>query len=321
MQIAGTVALFLQLPPYVLWPYAAGAAAALIAVFTTREAATQARGWDKLLALTPLFLAPPLAAFGGEHLTIARAISTMVPTCIPWHMFWAYFVGCALIAAGLSIASNVQMRLACTLLGLMFFVFVATMHIPGIVAKPKNLLTWALALRDLSFGAGAWALAGSLSAGSLNKEVRSQSAIVMINVGRFVIATAVLYFAVLHFLHPAVLPGVPDEKLTPVWMPGRLVAAYLTGAVLAVAGVCILLGIEGAESRDVSRSMDSSAGGADLCSDGDCHPIECRGRREAGRVELFLRYDALRGHGARPGQGNGCARKRRMKFRFSVVPL
>ena len=159
MQTATTLALFLQLPPFVLWPYAAGAVAALIAVFATRPAVTQARGWDKLLALTPLFLAPPLAAFGGEHLTIANFISTMVPTFIPWHMFWAYFVGCALIAAALSIASNVQMRLACTLLGLMFFVFVATMHIPGIVAKPKNLLTWALALRDFSFGAGAWALA------------------------------------------------------------------------------------------------------------------------------------------------------------------
>ena len=231
MHTAGSLALFFQLPPYVLWPYAAGAAVALIAVFATRQAATQARAWDKLLALTPL------AAFGAEHLTIARFISTMVPSFIPWHMFWAYFVGCALITAALSIASNVQMRLACTLLGLMFFVFVATMHIPGIVADPKNLLTWALALRDFSFGAGAWALAGSL-----NKQVRSPSAVVMITVGRFVIATAVLYFAVLHFLHPAVLPGVPDAKLTPVWMPGRFVLAYATGAVLAVAGVFILLG-------------------------------------------------------------------------------
>ena len=74
----------------------------------------------------------------------------------------------------------------------------------------------------------------------------------MINVGRFVIATAALYFAVLHFLHPAVLPGVPDAKLTPVWMPGRFGAAYLTGAVLAVAGVCILLGIKARRPRRIS---------------------------------------------------------------------
>jgi len=185
VQAAGTVALFLQLPPFVLWPYVAGLVVALIALFATRGPVSEARGWDKLLALTPLFLAPPLAAFGAEHLTIAKFIATMVPTWIPWHMFWAYFVGCSLIAAALSIASNVQMRLACTLLGLMFFVFVATMHIPGIIANPKNLLTWALALRDFSFGAGAWALAGMC-----NKEVRSarESVIVVRRLGCVVCA-------------------------------------------------------------------------------------------------------------------------------------
>jgi uncharacterized membrane protein len=57
-----------------------------------------------------------------------------------------------------------------------------------------------------------------------------------------VIAVAAIVYAVEHFLHPAALPGVPLEKLTPEWIPGRLLAGYLTGAALAVAGTCLLLG-------------------------------------------------------------------------------
>jgi uncharacterized membrane protein len=64
----------------------------------------------------------------------------------------------------------------------------------------------------------------------------------MITIGRFVIAIAAIFFAVEHFLHPAALAGVPLEKLTPVWIPGRLIVGYLTGALLLGAGISLLLG-------------------------------------------------------------------------------
>ena len=237
MQTAGPVALFLQLPPYVLWPYVAGAVVALIAVFVTRQAVIQARGSDKLLALTPLFFAPPLAAFGGEHLTIPNAIAAIVPAWMPWHMFWTYFVGCCLILAGLSIASSVQMRLACTLLGIMFFLFVAMMDIPGVIAAPRTRLPWILAFRESSFASGAWALAATQT-----EEFRRRGTSWMILPARYIIPITLVFYAVLHFLHPEILPGVPDEKLTPAWYPGRFIAAYVTGAVLAVGGTSLLRG-------------------------------------------------------------------------------
>ena len=237
MQTAGAAAIFFQLPPFVLWPYVAGAVAALIAVFTTREAATQARGWDKLLALTPLFLAPPLAAFGAEHLTIPNAIAAIVPAWMPWHMFWTYFVGCCLILAGLSIASNIQMRWAGTMLGIMFFLFVAMMDIPGVVAQPRTRLPWILAFRESSFASGAWALAATQT-----EEFRRRGTSWMILPARCIIPITIIFYAVLHFLYPEILPGVPDEKLTPAWYPGRFIAAYVTGAVLGVGGINLLLG-------------------------------------------------------------------------------
>ena len=59
--------------------------------------------------------------------------------------------------------------------------------------------------------------------------------------GRVIIGIAALFFGIEHFLHPAACPGVPLEKLTPAWIPARLLIGYLTGAILLVAGVCILL--------------------------------------------------------------------------------
>jgi uncharacterized membrane protein len=60
-------------------------------------------------------------------------------------------------------------------------------------------------------------------------------------VGRVLVAIAAMFYGVEHFLHPANVPGVPLEKLTPAWIPGRLLIDYMTGAILVVAGVCILL--------------------------------------------------------------------------------
>jgi uncharacterized membrane protein YphA (DoxX/SURF4 family) len=64
---------------------------------------------------------------------------------------------------------------------------------------------------------------------------------VLITVGRMTIAIAAIFYGVEHFLHPLSRPGVPLEKLMPVWIPGRMLIGFLTGTMLLVAGICILL--------------------------------------------------------------------------------
>jgi len=63
----------------------------------------------------------------------------------------------------------------------------------------------------------------------------------LITVGRVLIAIAAIFYGVEHFLHPLSRPGVPLEQLMPAWIPGRLLIGYVTGAILLIAGVCILL--------------------------------------------------------------------------------
>jgi uncharacterized membrane protein len=176
-----------------------------------------------------------LAVFGAEHFAAAQGISQIVPKFVPWHLFWAYFVGVALLAASLSIATKIQVRWSGLLFGIMMFLFVAMMDLPGTLADPHNRISWVLLLRELSFGSGGWLLAVAAMA------TKDGPASKLIMVGRIVIGVAAIFYGVEHFLYPVNAPGVPLEKLVPVWIPARLLIGYLTGAILLVCGASILL--------------------------------------------------------------------------------
>ena len=207
----------------------------LIGIWAVRPDFARARGLDKVVALGNMCFAMPLAVFGALHLSAAQGLSTMVPAYMPWRLFWAYFVGVALIAASLSIATKVQVQWSGLLFGCMMFIFVAMMDLPGTLAKPHDRIAWTLLLRELSFGCGGWVLAGgALSA----KDGRGSK---LITIGRIVIGIAAMFYGVEHFLHPINVPGVPLEKFMPDWIPGRMLISYPTGAILLVCGACILL--------------------------------------------------------------------------------
>jgi uncharacterized membrane protein YphA (DoxX/SURF4 family) len=157
---------------------------------------------------------------------------------MPWRLFIAYFVGVALLAASLSIATKIQVRWSGLLFGIMMFLFVGMLMIPGALANPKDRFAWTIVFRESSFGGGGWILAGS----ALCEQGRGKGGSKLITVGRVLVAIAAMVFGVEHLLHPAGALGVPLPKLTPAWIPGRLLIGYLTGAILLVAGACILLG-------------------------------------------------------------------------------
>jgi uncharacterized membrane protein len=227
--------LILDISRTVVSTYIAGIALLVIGALAARNDVAQARGLDKVLALSNLFFALPLAVFGAEHFAAARGISQMVPKFMPWPLFWTYFVGVGLLTASLSIATKIQVRWSGLLFGIMMFLFVAMMDLPGTLADPHNRINWTLMLRELSFGGGGWILAGGAMAGR-DEHWGSK----LITVGRITIGIAAIFYGVENFLHPVNVPGVPLEKLMPVWIPERMIIGYLTGAILLVAGVSIL---------------------------------------------------------------------------------
>src|SRR5271163_3188468 len=122
----------------------------LIALLPAKADIGQVRGLDKVVALSNLCFAAPLAVFGAEHLSAARGIMLGVPSYMPWRLFWAYFVGFALIAASLSIATKIQVLWSGLLFGIMMFLFVAMVHFPRAVANSSDRIAWTIVIRELS---------------------------------------------------------------------------------------------------------------------------------------------------------------------------
>lgn len=208
----------------------------VIGFVTAKNAVARATGIDKVVALSNLCFAIPLAVFGAEHLSAAQGISQIVPKFMPWPLFWTYLVGFALLAGSLSIATKIHVFWSGLLFGIMMFLFVAMMDLPGTLTDLHNRISWVLLFRELSFGAGGWMLAAAALDVRL---VRARTT--LITIGRVVIGSAAVLYGVQNFLHPFNVPGVPLEKMIPAWIPAKLLIGYLTAAILFVAGICIVL--------------------------------------------------------------------------------
>ena len=236
---SSAVIALLAIPSQVIWSYLAGGVVLAIGLVTIvlRGDWQKARGFDKLLLFGPLFYAAPLAAFGTEHFTLTEAIASIVPAWIPWHQFWAYFVGACFIAAALSLVTGIQARLSGSLLALTFFLFVVLMDVPGWAQNPRNPFALALAFRELSFSGGALALAASLT-----EQWRKRGTHILATIARYFVAIPVLYFSFEQFMHGNHVPGIPLERVTPEWVYGHAIWTYLAAVVYAVAGTLLLVG-------------------------------------------------------------------------------
>jgi uncharacterized membrane protein len=230
------LAMFLETSSTAIAMCSAGIAVFVIGIWAAKNDIAQARGLDKIVALSNVCFGVPLAVFGALHLFGPQFVKDLVPRYMPGRMFWVYFVGCALIAAGLSIASKIGVRWSGLLVGIMMFMFVAMLYLPSGLRHLHARITWTIVFRESSFGGAAWILAAMAKEGW-----RGKIGSTLIMVGRIAIALAAIFFGIQHFLHPLGLPGVPLQKEMPAWVPGRVLIDYVTGAALLVTAASVLL--------------------------------------------------------------------------------
>jgi uncharacterized membrane protein len=84
----------------------------------------------KAMTLEKYFVGIFLFTAGIQHFIFAEFVQYLIPTWIPFAMFWTYFAGVALIAGGLGLIVGVKSELAATLSGIMVFIWVLALHIP-----------------------------------------------------------------------------------------------------------------------------------------------------------------------------------------------
>jgi uncharacterized membrane protein len=226
----------LWIPGTVFWPYFAGIAILAIGALTAGKEVLRAQGIDKIVALGPLFFAIPMAVFASQHFTEAKAVATLVPSWLPGHLFWTYFVGTAVIAAAISIVVKVQARLAAILLGVLLILFVLLLHIPRIMADPKDVVAWAVALRDLAFSGGALAFAGA----PIEKR-KVEGTNHLVTLARVFLSVFAIFLGVEHFRHPELMPGIDFDRSVPIRIPGHAFWSYFAGTVFLIAGASLIV--------------------------------------------------------------------------------
>jgi uncharacterized membrane protein len=114
-------------------------------------------GW--LHRTSRYLLAFALIVFGIAHFQVLTFIAGMVPGWIPWHWFWTVFFGVAFIAAGISFATGYLQRWAALGVGLMFALWLVTIHVPPVLGVPQDPDKWSDVFIVAALWGGSWALA------------------------------------------------------------------------------------------------------------------------------------------------------------------
>lgn len=114
-----------------------------------------------IVKVSSILYALAMIVFGVQHFIYASFAANIVPGWIPWHLFWVYFVGIALILSGISIALNKLAQLACVMLGCMLFLFVILIHIPLILHNYRDGGEITNAFKDVGLACAAFILGKS----------------------------------------------------------------------------------------------------------------------------------------------------------------
>jgi uncharacterized membrane protein len=175
---------------------------------------------EKIVTKGQLIFGLAITGFGIENLICAHfGLAVRGVPWFPGNPLMAYLIGAVFIAAGLSIAANVQARLPAILLGYLFLLYVLLFEIGKVAANPLDVSVRTVAFETLAMCGSAFILAGTDRLARL---------------GAYFFAVSALVFGIDHFLVLAVI-----ASLVPGWIPWHFFWAWLTGAAFIAAGICI----------------------------------------------------------------------------------
>ena len=91
--------------------------------------------WGKLMTFGTTLFSIPIVSFGILHFQFAKDVSNMVPSWIPFPIFWTYLAGIGLLGSGISIILKIKTGLIAGLLGTIILIWFIILHIPRVIVS------------------------------------------------------------------------------------------------------------------------------------------------------------------------------------------
>lgn len=118
---------------------------------------------SKLIPFGAILFSIAIISFGIDHFIFAREAADYVPSWVPYHLFWMYFTGTALIGSGLAIILKIKPGPVAALLGTMILTWFIILHIPRVITSPIAYIGSEItsALIALAYSGIAFVIAGA----------------------------------------------------------------------------------------------------------------------------------------------------------------
>ena len=115
----------------------AGGAFFIAGCFSEKNKNSLNRFWVKLMPFGAILFSIPMISFGILHFLYTKDASTLVPSWVPYPVFWTYLAGIGLIGSGIAIILKIRTGLIAGLLGIIIFIWFIILHIPRVIAAPS----------------------------------------------------------------------------------------------------------------------------------------------------------------------------------------
>jgi uncharacterized membrane protein YphA (DoxX/SURF4 family) len=116
---------------------------------------------DPFLKLGPYLFALAMLGFGIQHFIDAKTTARVGPPWYPGRTLWAYLMGAPLLVAGAAIVIRKGRRWAGIFLGATMLGWFLFLHLPRIVATPRNPGPWTSGFEILGMCGAAVVLAAT----------------------------------------------------------------------------------------------------------------------------------------------------------------
>jgi len=110
-----------------------------------------------------ILFAIPFAIFGINHFLMTDYYLGMLTSFIPLGAYTIILTGIMLIAVSISIISKIFVKLSTTLLAVLLFIFIITIHIPHLIIETDKTISLIALLKDISLMGGSLMIAGIYS--------------------------------------------------------------------------------------------------------------------------------------------------------------